>query len=143
MILKAKRLQQNATIPARALPGDLGFDLFAVDNVCVQAGETVAAKTGIALEFPEAWGGIIKARSSQGKIGIDVFGGVVDSGYRGEIIVMLHNSNDPASEGHVYYSRGDKIAQLVLVPVFAGEVEEVNKLVDSTRGERGFGSTGR
>ena len=82
MILKAKRLQQNATIPARALPGDLGFDLFAVDNVCVQAGETVAAKTGIALEFPEAWGGIIKARSSQGKIGIDVFGGVVDSGYR-------------------------------------------------------------
>lgn len=142
--VKFKKLVSNAIIPARAHAGDLGFDLFAVDTVPVQAGQVVAVKTGIAAEFPEGWGAFIKARSSQGKLGIDVFGGVVDSGYRGELIVLLFNSNDVASEGHVVYHAGDKIAQLVLVPVFPGTGEELEgSLSNTTRGMQGFGSTGR
>jgi|SRR5665213_332517 len=143
MELKVKRLNEQATIPTRANPGDLGFDLFSMDTVVVQAGQTVAAKTGVACEFPEGWGALIKARSSQGKRGLDVFGGVVDSGYRGEIVVLLHNSADPSSEDTIIYDKGDKIAQLVLVQVFTGVAKEVYKLEDSVRGEKGFGSSGR
>lgn len=143
MELKVKRLKPNAKLPVRQHPGDLGFDVFTLDTVCVQAGQTLAISTGMACEFPEGWGGVIKARSSQGKAGIDVFGGVVDSGYRGEIIVVLHNTADPQGEGHVIYKAGDKIAQLVLVPVFPGTVQEIGTLSESSRGAQGFGSTGR
>lgn len=141
--IKFKRLYPNAKIPTRALPGDLGFDLFSLEPVFIQAGETVPVKTGIAAGFPSGWGAFIKARSSQGKVGLDIYGGVVDSEYRGEIIVLLHNSNDPRSEGHVSYDQGDKIAQLVLVPVFPGTAEETDVLEESERGAGGFGSTGR
>lgn len=141
--IKFKKLIPDAKIPLRATAGDLGFDLFAVESIPVQAGSTVAIKTGIAAEFPEGWGGIIKARSSQGKIGLDVYAGVVDSGYRGEIIVLVHNSNDPRSEAHEFYKAGEKIAQLVLVPVFPGTAEESDVLEGSARGTSGFGSTGR
>src|SRR5208337_1262226 len=158
MELQVKRLHENAKLPQRAYPGDLGFDLFAVETVAIQPGQTVAAKTGIACTFPEGWGAIIKARSSQGKAGIDVFGGVVDSGYRGEITVLLYNSNAPVeyrgsggclgpnnsiSDPTVIYNHGDKIAQLVLVPVFPGTVQETTTLGESVRGTQGFGSTGR
>jgi len=158
MELQVKRLHENAKLPQRAHPGDLGFDLFAVETVAIQPGQTVAAKTGIACTFPEGWGAIIKARSSQGKAGIDVFGGVVDSGYRGEITVLLYNSNAPVeyrgsggclgpnnsiSDPTVIYNHGDKIAQLVLVPVFPGTVQETTTLGESVRGTQGFGSTGR
>lgn len=149
LTVKFKRLVDIATIPTRALPGDLGFDLFAVGTVAIQAGETLAVSTGVAAEFPEGWGGFIKARSSQGKRGIDILGGVVDSGYRGELIVLIHNANqvpefeDPEDEV-VIYNQGDKIAQLVLVPVFPGTSEELQgDLSNTARGERGFGSTGR
>jgi dUTP pyrophosphatase len=141
--LKVKRLNPNAKLPTRAHPGDLGFDVFALDTVCVQAGQTLAIPTGVACEFPVGWGAIIKARSSQGKAGLDVFGGVVDSGYRGEIVVVLHNTSDPQGEGHVIYKAGDKVAQMVLVPVFPGTVEEVTSLGQSARGTDGFGSTGK
>lgn len=143
MILKFKRLVENAKLPTRANPGDLGFDLFTLDAVGVQAGQTLAIKTGVACEFPEGYGAFIKARSSQGKVGIDVFGGVVDSGYRGELIVLLHNSADVHSEGHIVYAAGDKIAQLVLVPVFPGTTEETTTLGETARGDKGFGSSGR
>src|SRR5208282_5907235 len=143
LILKFKKLVPDAKLPTRAMPGDLGFDLFAVETVPVPAGSTVATKTGIACTFPEGWGAIIKPRSSQGKLGLDIYGGVVDSGYRGEIIVLIHNSNDPQGEGHEVYKAGDKIAQLVLVPVFPGTSEETDSLEDSARGVAGFGSTGR
>lgn len=143
MELKIKRLHENAKLPTRANTGDLGFDLFAIETVVVQAGQTVKAKTGIACEFPEGWGAFIKARSSQGGRGLDIFGGVVDNGYRGEIGILLHNSADSSSEDHVIYKCGDKIAQLVLVQTFPGIIKEVTSLSDSERGEKGFGSSGQ
>src|SRR5208282_2477770 len=114
--IKFKRLVPNAKIPSRAHEGDLGFDLFAVGTVCIPAGEVVPVSTGIAAGFPLGWGAFIKARSSQGKMGLNILGGVVDSGYTGELIVLIHNTNDPRSETHAIYAAGDKIAQLVLVP---------------------------
>jgi len=141
--LQFKRLNADAKIPNRAHTGDCGFDLFTLDPVCIQAGEVVSIPTGIAAGFPPGWGGIIKARSSQGKMGINVLGGVVDQGYTGQIIVMLHNTADSHSDNNVFYEAGDKIAQLVLIPVFPGAVEEVKELGETERGEKGFGSSGR
>lgn len=143
LTIQFKRLNPNARIPNRAHPTDLGFDLFTVDTVPIPAGSVVAVSTAIAARFPEGWGGIIKARSSQGKVGINILGGVVDQGYRGEIIVLVHNTNDPQSEGHEIYHAGDKIAQLVLVQVFPGTAEETDRLENTDRGTSGFGSTGR
>lgn len=151
MDLKVKLLYGNAKVPTRANAGDLGYDLFAINTVVVQPGQTVMAETGVAFEFPEGWGAIIKARSSQGKNGLDVFGGVVDNGYRGEVKVLLHNSapesprilGPKVEDATVIYYAGDKIAQLVLVPVFPGAIQEVATLGESERGEKGFGSSGK
>lgn len=143
MELKVKKLNPAAIIPRRAHSNDLGFDLHALETVVVQSGQTVLAKTGIACEFPEGWGGIVKARSSQGKAGVNILGGVIDNGYTGEIGVLLHNTSDPASEDHKIYQAGEKIGQLVLVPVFQGDTIEVTELGQTSRGEQGFGSSGR
>ena len=144
MYLKIKRLHPDAEIPIRAYNGDLGFDLFALETVVIQPGQTVTAKTGVACSFPEGWGAFIKPRSSQGKASIDIFGGVVDNGYRGEIGVLLHNAIQSDTDVEtVIYRKGEKIGQLVLVQVFPGQVVEVQELDDTTRGNKGFGSTGR
>jgi dUTP pyrophosphatase len=142
--LKVKLLDKRATYPNRAHEGDLGFDLFAIETTVIQAGETKLVRTGIAIQFPEGWGAVVKARSSQGKRGIDILGGVIDQGYRGEIGALVCNTNDPLSAAHEIYYEGDKIGQLVLVPVFPGWIEGVNEFDNETaRGEKGFGSTGR
>ena len=143
LTIQFKRLNPNARIPNRAHPTDLGFDLFTVDTVPIPAGSVVAVSTAIAARFPEGWGGIIKARSSQGKVGINILGGVVDQGYRGEIIVLVHNTNDPQSEGHEIYHAGDKIAQLVILPVAIARLVEADELSETRRGHGRFGSTGR
>lgn len=143
MLLKIRKLNPKAIIPTRVHPGDLGFDLYADKTIVVQAGQTVLASTGISCGFPCNWGGIVKARSSQGKAGIDVLGGVIDSGYTGEIGVLLYNTADPSSEGHIIYNAGDKIGQLILVPVFEGDTIEVDELDETSRGAQGFGSSGR
>lgn len=143
--LKVKKLHPDAILPRRAHETDLGFDLFALETVAVQAGQTVLAKTGIACSFPEGWGGIVKPRSSQGKAGIDVYGGVIDNGYTGEIGVLLYNSNPSLGyiENVTIYKAGEKIAQLLLVPVFPGTIQEVTSLHKTERGDKGFGSTGK
>lgn len=144
-VVKFKKLKFNASIPSHARSGDLGFDLhLAMDSLAIQPSETVAAETGIAVALPEGWGAFIKPRSSQGKAGITIFGGVVDHGYRGELIVLLHNANSIASREVVFYEEGDKIGQLVLIPLYQGTSVEVEDFDDVTaRGSSGFGSTGR
>lgn len=138
--MKVKRLSQNATPPQKAHAGDLGYDLFASEGAAVFPSETKVVKTGIAIQFPAGYGGIIKDRSSVAtKKGLFTVAGVIDNGYIGEICIALHNGTDSL----VHIAPGEKIAQLVLIPTVSFDIEEVDELVSADqRGVGGFGSTG-
>lgn len=136
--MKIKRLTPTAIVPVRAHVTDLGYDLFADQDVVLYRNESVKISTGIAIGFPAGFGGFIKDRSSMASKGLFTTGGVIDNGYIGEISVMLTNGNGNKQ----YIVQGDKIAQLVLIPVTNVEIEEVDSLEETDRGENGFGSTG-
>lgn len=156
MKLKVKKLYPDAHIPTRAHPGDSGLDLKAYlprgpDAVTIYPEQTVKFGTGIAVELPPAWRdrfhdlvcgyeAQVRGRSGLSSKGIIACGGIgtVDNGYRGEIGVALTNT------GTVPYvvNHGDRIAQLVVVPVVYPDVEEVTELSSTPRGDKGFGSTG-
>jgi len=136
--LKVLKLDPTAHPPERANPGDLGYDLFALEHSVIAQGETMLIGAGIALEFPDGWGAIIKDRSSVAVKGVTVSAGVIDNGYRGEIKIALfnHSGNDFIVE------RDMKIAQLIPTPVTDWRVTVVEKLSATERGEGGFGSSG-
>lgn len=138
--MKVKRLSQKAILPQKAHSGDLGYDLFTNEAAAVFPNETKVVKTGIAIQFPAAYGGFIKDRSSVAtKKGLHTVAGVIDNGYIGEICVALHNGTDSL----IHISPGEKIAQLVLIPTVNFEVTEVDELIPTDqRGDGGFGSTG-
>ncbi len=148
--MKVKRLSENAVLPQKAHSGDLGYDLFCSEEITLWPGETKLVSTGIAIQFPEGYGGFIKDRSSVAtKLQLFTIAGVIDNGYIGELRVALYNGADAdqsATRGqHAWrkISVGDKIAQLVLIPTVNFNVEEVNELVSADqRGTGGFGSTG-
>ena len=135
--MKVVRLTPTAILPVRAHVTDLGYDLFADSSEKIIHGETVKISTGIAIGFPPGYGGFIKDRSSMASKGLFTTGGVIDNGYTGEISVMMTNSGS-----EYYISKGDKIAQLVLIPVTNVEIEEVDSLGETDRGSKGFGSSG-
>jgi dUTP pyrophosphatase len=142
--VKVKRLDPNAKIPVRSSETAAGVDLYVLldEPVTVAPGETVFFNTGIAVEIPVGYAGFIFARSSLGtKVGLAPANkvGVIDSDYRGEIRVALHNhsKNDAVVEPY------QRIAQLVIMPVLAAEFIETDELSDTQRGEGGFGSTGK
>jgi dUTP pyrophosphatase len=141
-MLHVKRLTESAKLPTRAYDRDAGFDLYAcLDGPWkLYPAERCAISTGIAVAIDPGKVGLIWPRSGMAlKDGIMVMAGVIDSGYRGEIKVILHN----AGESMVLIKTGDKIAQMLLQPVFPDEVFEVNEFSGQTdRGEQGFGSTG-
>jgi dUTP pyrophosphatase len=138
--MKVKRLSENAQLPTKAHLGDLGYDLYTNEGVAIFPHETKVIKTGIAIQFPEGYGGIIKDRSSIAtKRGLHIVAGVIDNGYIGEICVALYNG----TESLVHVKPLEKIAQLVLIPTVDFEVEEVDEVVPTDqRGDGGFGSTG-
>ena len=138
--MKVKRLHGQVQLPVKAHSGDLGYDLFSNDQVTLLAGETKLISTGIAIQFPEGYGGLLRDRSSVAtKRGLFVVAGVIDNGYTGEILVALHNSH----EGFQTIYKGDKIAQLLLIPTVDFPVEEVEEISSSDgRHDKGFGSTG-
>ena len=144
-MLRVKRLEAGARLPEVAHPGeDLGYDLFALESVRLAPRETVKVRTGIAVEARDsetgaALGLLVRDRSSMAARGIATTGGVIDAGYRGEILVLMTNLGDAA----VDLNAGDKIAQMVPVPVLTGRVEEVESLEDSARAGKGFGSSGQ
>jgi dUTP pyrophosphatase len=145
-ILNIKRLTETAKIPTKAYPTDLGYDLYADETVEIWYMETVKIKTGIAVGFPEGWGGFIMDRSSMASKCLVVSGGVIDQSYIGELsIIMTYTSLDPVNKDDVYnkvtINKGDKIAQLVPIPVTNFSIVEVSDLESSERGERGFGSS--
>jgi dUTP pyrophosphatase len=142
MRLPVRRLDPAAILPARAHDGDAGLDLYANEAVTVWAGERASIGTGIALEIPPGNAGLVLPRSGlAARHGIQLVNapGLIDSGYRGEVRVLLLNTD---KESHFEVSPGDRIAQLLLVPFAPAEAVEVEELAASERGDGGFGSTG-
>jgi dUTP pyrophosphatase len=141
--IPVKRLDPELPLPSYARAGDAGLDLLAAEDVTLNPGERTAIPTGIAVAIPEGHAGFVHARSGKAlKEGLAVANapGLIDSGYRGEIKVIVVNL-DPSST--IDIKRGEKVAQLVVQPVVGAQLEEVEQLPDSERGEGGFGSTGR
>lgn len=140
MVLKVKKLDAQAKLPTRATLGDAGLDLYSTQEVVIRSGERLMVGTGIAMEIPIGYAGLVWDKSGlAAKKGLKVMGGVIDAGYRGEVRVVLTNLGDATHTIAV----GDKIAQLLIQKVGFPEVTEVSELSDSERGEGGFGSTGR
>lgn len=139
--VRVKLLNEQARVPAKAHSGDAGWDIFASEAAEVGPGETKIIKTGIALEIPSGWYGQIKSRSGLGAKGLIVTAGVVDSGYRGEVGVVVVNGNR-GPDGSFSFRPGDKIAQMVFLPVPDVEINLTEALNGSARGHGGFGSTG-
>ncbi|OGI94021.1 hypothetical protein A3A03_00680 [Candidatus Nomurabacteria bacterium RIFCSPLOWO2_01_FULL_40_18] len=139
MQIKIKKLKEGAKLPTYHHPGDIGMDLYSMETVTVAPGEHHRFWHGFALEFPEGYGAIIMDKSSISKAGLAHMGGVYDAGYRGEYNTLLVNLSDKSYT----FEEGDKVAQLVIVPVVIAKLKEVDKLNESARGEGKFGSTGR
>jgi dUTP pyrophosphatase len=144
-MLRVKLLEAGARAPVVAHPGeDLGYDLFALEGVTIAPRATVKVRTGIAVEARDprtgaALGLLVRDRSSMAARGMATTGGVIDAGYRGEILVLMTNLGAEPVE----LKAGDKIAQMIPVPVLTGLVQEVESLEDSARAEKGFGSSGK
>lgn len=141
MRIPLQLLDDGLPIPAHAHRGDGGVDLCARSGIELGPGERAVVPTGIAVAIPEGYAGFVTPRSGlAAKHGISVVNGpgLVDAGYRGEVRVVLVNLSDEA----FLIGRGDRIAQLVVVPVAVQEFEIVEQLPETSRGSGGFGSTG-
>ncbi len=142
MSLRVARLDARATLPTRAYPGDAGLDLYALEGVALAPGERSAVRTGVAVEIPPGRAGLVLPRSGlAARHGIALVNapGLIDAGYRGELKVLLLNTD---REQPFAISQGDRIAQLVLVAVELPGLVEVDALAWSERGPGGFGSSG-
>jgi dUTP pyrophosphatase len=136
------KLDKELPTPSHAHPGDGGVDLYARDNVRLEPGAWTMVPTGIAVAIPVGYAGMVVPRSGlAARLGVGVVNGpgLVDAGYRGEINVILINHGSEL----LALQRGERIAQLVVVPVVEQQFIEVDELPSSVRGEGGFGSTGR
>lgn len=138
-----KRLSEGATLPTRAHNGDAAMDLYALGHSSVPAGGWGTVETGIAVAIPEGFAGVVSSRSGLAfnrGLGVLNSAGLIDSGYRGEVKVCLQNT---AERDHTI-EKGDRVAQLLIVPIPIVTMEEVEELPNSNdgRGHHGFGSTG-
>jgi dUTP pyrophosphatase len=141
--LPVAKIKDEAVLPTRVHEGDAGLDLYACEAAHIGPGERWGVGTGIAVEIPEGHAGLVLPRSGLARehgIALVNSPGLIDSGYRGEVRVLLLNT-DPAETFKV--APGDRIAQLVIVPVALAEPTEVEALTESARGDGGFGSSGR
>lgn len=155
--LKVK-LSDGAPLPRHAKPGDAGMDLTSRETVELLPGETKMVGTGVSVEIPVGYFGMVVPRSGLGSRGVTLSNcvGIIDSGYRGEIKAPLHNNHPSVvsasnlaanarynGDGKMVVNRGDRVCQLIVVPYVSCDVVEVDELSDSERGETGFGSSGR
>ena len=136
---EVKLLYDSAKPPTKGHVNDAGWDLYAFETVSIPAGATVLISTGVAMAIPKGYAGLIWDRSSMGVKGLLRHAGVVDSNYRGEVKVCLHNT----TKEPYHIERGDRIAQMLIqeAPTFIQHV--VNELDSTDRGDGGFGSTGK
>ncbi|MGE0615242.1 MAG: dUTP diphosphatase [Bacteriovoracia bacterium] len=137
--LAIKKLTPTATLPTRAHPEDAGMDLYASTDVVIGPGQGTLANTGIAMALPVGFVGMIADRSSLAKKGIKTAGGIIDAGYRGEIMIVMRN----LTQEEIRLARGERIAQMLVIPVGTPAIQEVSELDSTARGAGGFGSTGR
>jgi dUTP pyrophosphatase len=143
MELPVVKLKDGAVVPSRAHPGDAGLDLHACEAAHIGPGERWSVGTGIAVQVPERHTGLVLPRSGLARehgIALVNAPGLIDAGYRGEVRVLLLNT-DPAEIFRV--EPGDRIAQLVIAPIALPEPVEAEALTETARGDGGFGSSGR
>lgn len=139
MKIKVKKIKDEAKLPTYHHPGDVGMDMYAMETITIEPMGHHRFWHGFALEFPEGYVALVKDKSSISKVGLHTMGGVFDAGYRGEYNTHLVNlSSEPYT-----IEEGDKVSQLVLMPVLIAELEETDTLSESDRGDNGFGSTGK
>lgn len=139
MKIRVKKLHPDAKVPAFAHPGDAGLDLYSVEDMVLAPGERGSVPTGIAIELPDGYVSLVWDKSGPShKFGVKTLGGVLDSGYRGEYLIGLINLGQENFE----IKKGQKVAQLLIQKVERPEIEETDELGDTSRGARGFGSTG-
>jgi dUTP pyrophosphatase len=149
MKVKVKRLSEQAILPTKAYEHDAGFDLYAIETSFESGTDfpsypvCVTYKTGISVEIPVGYAGFIMPRSSIFKTRMTLANsvGVIDSGYRGEIMVKMYIPNEHSLNRGIRYFNGERVAQLIIMPVPDIELVEVDELEASERGERGFGSS--
>jgi dUTP pyrophosphatase len=145
-MIKIKKLTETAIIPTKAHEEDAGFDLYADEDKIIPAQSREVIHTSIAIELPEIkdenkdiYVRIAPRSGLSVKAGIDIFAGVVDRGYTGELVVCMFNS----SKEEFKVNKGDKIAQMIPTIIYTDSLEEVKELGNSKRGEKGFGSSGK
>ncbi len=139
MKIQIKKLKESAKLPTYAHATDAGADLYSAEDITIPAGQRVLVSTGVAMAIPDGYAGLIWDKSGiSAKSGVTTMAGVIDSGYRGEIKVLLYNSSNEDYKVRA----GDKIAQMLFQKVEQGEFEDVQELPDADRGDAGFGSTG-
>jgi dUTP pyrophosphatase len=145
--IQVYKLDKLAILPQRNHTYDAGIDIFASQDTFVPTGTTVKVPTGVAIRIPDGYVGKIEDRSSYALKGLRTGAGVVDSGYSGELSIVIHNLNNSehtniGQQGYMI-RKGDKIAQLLTYEVATPMIEETNYLWESTRGSKGFGSSGK
>lgn len=140
MKVKVKKLHPDAKLPVYGRPGDAGLDFFCVEDITIAPGERKQIATGVALEIPEGYVGLVWDKSGLShNHGLHALGGVCDHTYRGEYKMMILNtSNEPYT-----FKKGEKVVQVLIQPIATVEIEEVNELSNSVRGDAGFGSGGK
>ncbi len=137
--VKVKKRKDDAVIPHYVHGGDAGMDIYSCENATIRAGERKLVSTGICLEIPKGYVALVWDKSGlASKCGIKTMAGVVDCSYRGEVGIMLLNT----SKEDYQVRKGEKIAQILIQPIAEAEIEEIQELGDTKRGDGGFGSTG-
>jgi dUTP pyrophosphatase len=141
MLIRVKKLDSGAKLPAYAHASDAGMDFFANAEVTVAPGQIGRVPTGVAMEIPEGYVGLFWDKSGLSMThGIKVLGGVIDAGYRGELVLGVINLGVETYT----FEKGHKVMQLLIQPIVCAEITEVSELDDNTtRGASGFGSTGK
>ena len=143
-VIRFRRTTPDAIVPRYAHDGDAGMDLCATRDVTLRPGESAMVGSGIAIQLPRGFAGFVHARSGLGSKGLVIkhSTGVIDSGYRDEIKLVLFNNN-PITSDHVFHvKKGDRVAQLVIQHVACATMAEAKSLEETERGTGGFGSSG-
>ncbi len=143
-VIRFRRMTPDAVTPTYAHDGDAGMDLCATRDVTLRPGESAMVGSGIAIQLPRGFAGFVHARSGLGSKGLVIkhSTGVIDSGYRDEIKLVLFNNNPITSDRVFHVKKGDRVAQLVIQHVACATMVEAESLEDTERGTGGFGSSG-